>query len=104
MKRTLRMLLLCAASATAACGDGASEPKVQPGQLAVVLSTPHATDRALLLEISGPALATDVQAVDAQTLVFAAADGSSTRVMVVGAITSGELLRVHVSDINRIDA
>jgi hypothetical protein len=104
MMKRLLVLLVAAACALTACGDREDppvEPTVQPGVLNLVLTTPNASDRAVLLEITGPGPIGQIQAVDPSTFVMSALDGDVMRVMVVGTIASGALLRVSVPDMNR---
>jgi hypothetical protein len=88
-----------------ACGGGSStgasggnEPAT-PGWLSVELTTPHTDDGAVQLRITGPAIA-EVAAEPAYD-GFGASAGGTADVVVAGAITTGNVARFRVADVNR---
>jgi hypothetical protein len=89
----------------AACGAGSStgasggnEPAV-PGWLTVQLTTPYTDDGAVQLRITGPAV-DSVMAEEAYDGFGMAANGAADLVM-AGSISTGNVARFRVADINR---
>lgn len=103
-RRGCVLALLCALTFVSSCGDGTSEPKVQPGQLALHLTTPHTNDAAVVIQIDAPQPLPTVSAVDAQAFVFSRVVNGATRTVLVGSLASGELLRFAVPDVNQLAA
>ena len=75
-------------------------PAAVPGTLTARLVTPHTDDGAILLDITGPAPATDFAAAAPGAVVYAKPSGNTTRVAVFGSIGSGPLIRFSVPDVN----
>ncbi|HEU4881864.1 MAG TPA: hypothetical protein VFT45_06460 [Longimicrobium sp.] len=108
MKQTRWGLALFLALAAAACtgGDGGpttTSPQPEPGVLTVNLTTPNPDDRALVVEVTGPAIS-GVTAANAAYVLHSRAGASSVRVAVFGALGSGALLRFQVPDVNKASA
>jgi hypothetical protein len=89
-----------------ACGDGGGPSEPDPpedtsGVLTVRLTAPSGADpRAVMIEVSGPA----VDSLTAPGLQLWE-DGSSTRrVILVGSLASGPILRLHVPDVGAFGA
>jgi len=116
MRRT-RVLVLAGAAVTWSCGGGGesgiapteppSQPPVQPtvpsavpGTLTARLVTPYTDDGAILLDITGPAPAAEIEAAAQGAVVHARANGGTTRVAVFGSLGSGALVRFSVPDVN----
>lgn len=91
--------LLTLAVLAAVFGCDLTEPVLpEPGDLAVRLTTPHGTDGAVLLRISGPGLSTAEPVMPAHEVHVRTVD-ATLRVAVFGTIEAGELLRFAVPDI-----
>ena len=92
---------LLAAAAVTACGggDGGGPTKPVAGELVVTLTSPNATDGALIVRVVGPV--TGVTPVG-NYRVSLATEGNVTRAIVTGDIASGDLLRVKVPDIAQV--
>ena len=86
-----------------ACDDPGSGPP-QPGTLTVQFTTNVTTNRAAMIEITGPNNISAVQAVAAGVTVFSTETGKSVRAIVTGSLASGPLLRFNVEDVNRAKA
>lgn len=104
MKQTRWSLALILALAAAACtgGDdgGTTPPPPEPGVLTVTLTTPSAAGRALVVEVTGPAI-TGVAAANEAYVVHSRAPGATrVRAAVFGSLSSGALLRFQVPDVN----
>lgn len=85
-------------------GDDPSKPDTgpTPGTLSVNLTVPAGgDDGAVLLEVSGPAI-TGVTAAGSLEL-FDSGPGASHKIIVVGDIRTGTVLRVQVPDVGRVD-
>jgi hypothetical protein len=100
-RRTTLAFLLAAAAA--ACGGGSGGPAgggVQPGILTASLTVASGTPGALLLTITGGRV-TSVSPVNpgAVQVSFASQIPGITRVMVTGALQTGDLLTITVPDI-----
>jgi hypothetical protein len=98
----LRRLLPLFAAVLAACGDsGPSVPAAQPGELTVHLTTPGGSEGAVILQLTtASATVGEVTTRVPGALVFARSTDGGTRVLVVGTIPPGELLRFRVPDVN----
>jgi hypothetical protein len=83
----------------AGCDDGPSGPV--PGELVVRLETPNATDRAVMLSITGPAAPSAVVAARAGDVVYSEAAGTTVKAAVFGRLASGDLLRLSVADVKQ---
>lgn len=104
---TIALLLLLV---LAACGDRSEAPAALeegpvPGTLTVVLSTPHADDGGLLLDLQGLELS-ELRPVDASTRLFIRpgdeVDGR-VRVALVGSSLTGPVLSFRVPDVGSVD-
>lgn len=93
----LGLLFLVAAS----CGGGTPEPGVQPGDLTLALFETGPTPGAILFTISGGPITavTAVHPAQAQVSWYSPAAGT-TRVIVTGTLTTGDLLLLHVPDVS----
>jgi hypothetical protein len=101
MKRVSSKLVLAAALAMLACSkDTPTGP--QPGTLSVQLQTPNGgADGAILFTLSGPTTVTNVQASAGDTLWTSDFSGTTTKVVLTGAIGSGVILRFDVPDVSQ---
>lgn len=95
------LLALGAAACDGGGGGGTTEPPAPvPGALTVSLATPNTGDRAMVVSVTGPGLATAEAAV-ASYVVHARATPGALRAAVFGSLGSGPLLRIQVPDVNR---
>ncbi len=96
-------LLLAACGANTATGpDTGTNPPPQtpvPGWLTVQITDPNTDDGALQLRVTGPAL--DSIAGDARYDGFGAVTNGVADLVVTGRITSGNLARFRVADVQR---
>jgi len=98
-RRAVPALAACALLAACDSGSGPSEPV--PGQLTVRVDAPN-SDRALVVQVSGPGPITAVQAASSAARVFGSAGGSSVRAAVFGAfLGESDVLLITVPDVNR---
>jgi hypothetical protein len=105
--RLLPLMLLglaaCRSEAENDSGSITPPPSTTPvsGYLSVKLTTPRTDDGAVQVAVSGPQI-------DSVKLVsyngFATTDGIVANLVVTGAVTSGEIARVYVSDVGRASA
>ncbi|HEV2150495.1 MAG TPA: hypothetical protein VGR37_24055 [Longimicrobiaceae bacterium] len=105
--RRIALVLAClAGAALTACGDaGTLAPRdPEPGTLTVMLTTPAADDRAVLISVSGPDEAGAVTDAGGGYSVYARPGGTALRVAVFGKISSGKLVTLSVPDVNRASA
>lgn len=99
MKLFPRAALLLAAALLPACDAGAPA-KPQPGDLTVTLATPN-TDGAMVVTLTGPGVASAVQAAAPGAVVRSLTQGGTTTVAVFGTLGAGPLLRVTVPDVRQ---
>ncbi|HEX9895688.1 MAG TPA: hypothetical protein VGA78_17285 [Gemmatimonadales bacterium] len=88
-------LLLLLAVALACGGEDGPTDEPRPGELVAALNTPNNQDGALLLRVVGPVSA--VTPVGGHR-VSSATSGATTRVVLTGNITDGDILRLTVPD------
>jgi hypothetical protein len=86
-----------------ACSDPGSGPP-QPGTLTLQFTTNVTTNRAAMIEITGPNNISAVQAVAAGVTVFSTEAGRTVKAIVTGTLASGPLLRFTVEDVNRVNS
>lgn len=105
MKHTRWALILALAAGACTGGDGRGTTPTQPepGVLTVNLTTPNPDDRALVVQVNGPAIS-GVTAANAAYVVHSRVGASSVRVAVFGSLGSGALLRFQVPDVNQASA
>ena len=86
----------------AACGgkDGPDPTKPVAGDLTVAYTGPSQTDGALLIVVIG-AIA-EVKAVGSYQVASAPLGATSTRVVVVGTLSAGDIFKIRVSDVNAV--
>lgn len=99
-RRLMRAAAGLALAALVGCGD----PPVigpTPGEVAVVLQTPNAQDGAILLQVIGPV--TDVVPVRGFH-VSSATTGTVLRIVVAGDLSSGELVRLKIPDVDKLSS
>jgi len=105
MTRIFSRLLSAAAAATVvmiACSKSPTGP--QPGTLSIKLQSPNSgADGAILFTLSSPVPVTNVQASAGDTLWSTDFSGTSTKIVLTGAISSGVILRFDVPDVNQFD-
>ncbi|MBA2626659.1 MAG: hypothetical protein H0U85_01465 [Gemmatimonadales bacterium] len=102
-KACAALALMCIV--TAGCGDGGpgvTDPTA--GIVRVILATPNADDGALIVTITGAPVSQVEPASSAYQVYSAQPDSLTTRVLLTGNITPGELLRLHVPDVRRAGA
>jgi ketol-acid reductoisomerase len=104
-KRTSRnwpLALVCAALLAGGCGDDESTapPAPQPGQLTVSVTTTGSAGAAFLLNVRGQGISSPV-AVSSSFQLYTFASGDTLKVAVVGTVSSGDLLRFSVPDVNQ---
>jgi hypothetical protein len=102
MKRATIVLALVLAAACDARGPGPVEPTPDspaPGWLTLSWSTPHGSDGAVLLALTGPELSA-VQSAGAHTL-HQRLGGDTLRVALFGDLGSGPLLSFFTEDTRR---
>ena len=106
-KRVFRIWALpvvCAAFLVGSCSsdgdDGTGPAAVQPGQLAVAVTTSGTAGAAFQLLVTGADIANPVQ-VGATHRLYTAASGDTLRAAVIAQVSSGELLRFSVPDVNQ---
>lgn len=98
-----RAVLATAVTLTAgACADEQLAPvPPQPGNAVVSLATPHEDDGAVLVTVTGPGL-DDVQALSTgYHVLWRFASPDELRLIVVGNVAAGPLVRIRVGDVNR---
>jgi hypothetical protein len=95
MKRLAALVILAAA-----CGDSGPTPS-GAGDLLVSYHASPAEAGAMVLVISGGPVET-VSAVGNQTVSFARPYPTTTRVVVIGEATTGDLLRIRVPDVSQV--
>jgi hypothetical protein len=90
---------VAALSIGAACSSDSTGGAAQPGTLTLRLATPHADDGAMIFEVSGPPIDSVIVA-NASLRLFTRREGGSTvSGAVVGALTGGAVVTLHVPDV-----
>jgi hypothetical protein len=86
--------------AALALGAGCKKEPAGPeaGVLTVSFSSPTDTDGALLLLVTGPV--TSIQVLGGYQMSQAPAGGNATRVVLTGALISGDILKLSVPDVS----
>ncbi len=98
-RRAALGLAACALLAACDSGSGPSEPL--PGQLVVRVETPN-TDRALMVQVSGPGPITAVQPAAPGGRAFGAVGGALVRAAGFGTFQGrSDVIRITVPDVNR---
>lgn len=102
MKRPLRfsLALLASLSLLGACDSGPTGGG-GPGTLKVVLSSPNATDDAILIRLDGPDMSDVVVSGAGRTAYVRTVSATRIVVAIVGSVSSGEQLRFDVPDTKR---
>jgi hypothetical protein len=101
MKRTLSLTL--ALGCIAACGgggDNGGQTPTHPGDLLVSYFQGGPEPGALLLTITGGKVE-NVTALGGQQVSFSSPFAGTTKVVVIGTLTNGDLLRVRVPDVSQ---
>jgi hypothetical protein len=81
------------------CGGGTEPDDGHAGTLVIELTTPNADDAAIKLTINSPVAPTAISAAEDGLEVFRTGDlGTSTTVIVTGAMAAGPLLKIRVPD------
>ncbi|MGQ0703457.1 MAG: hypothetical protein ACT4PM_10040 [Gemmatimonadales bacterium] len=93
----LAAILLCGLPLAAACGNG-GEPS-NAGDLLVTYHAGSSDAGAMMLTISG-GMVENVTAVGSQAVSFSKPFPTTTRVVVIGTFTTGDLLRIRVPDVS----
>lgn len=96
-----RLMLACLLAVSVACGSKKPDP-VGPvsGDLTVSYVGPSQTDGALLLLVNGAVTA--VKATGGYQIASAAAGLTATRVVVTGALVTGDILKLTVADVSTV--
>lgn len=90
-----------AALAVAATGCGSDRPVgPEAGELTVVYAAGSQSAGALLLTVTGGEIQ-QVESIGGQEVQFASMAGGGVRVVVLGSISTGDLLRIRVPDVAR---
>jgi hypothetical protein len=101
-RRALPALAAC--GLLAACGDGSGPSEPVPGQLTVRVDVPN-SDRAMVVQVSGPGPITALQAASSNGRAFGSAGGASVRAAVFGAfLGESDVLLITVPDVNRAES
>lgn len=100
MRPSFRAAIVACAALVGAC-DTAGPARPEPGDLTVTLSTPNATDHAMVLNVTGPEAPTAVEAATPDYVVHSRITGTTARVAVFGLLASGPVVRVSVPDVRR---
>jgi hypothetical protein len=87
-----------------ACGDSSGPEPPQPGTLTVQFTTNATTDRAALIQLSGPGAISNVQTANTGIMVFSTESGTAVKAIVTGALATGALLQFNVDDVNKVKA
>jgi hypothetical protein len=91
------LLLALAACSPAAVAVTTPPPGPTGGWLTLQLTTPRTDDGAVQFSVNGPG----IDSVKILTYNgFATADASGTNLVVTGLVTSGDIARIHVTDLN----
>ncbi len=97
------LTIVCATILIGSCGDDSSGPPApQPGQLTVSVSS-ASTGAAFNLIVTGENISNPVEAVGSHQLYTFAA-GDTLSVAVIGTVSSGDLLRFSVPDVNQVNS
>lgn len=91
--------LLTACGASSSTGPDNSSTPATPGWLTVQLTTPFADDGAVQLRVTGPAI--DSVAPEVRYDGFGSTTSGVADVLIAGEISSGDVARFRVSDVNR---
>lgn len=98
-RRLATVALLAVTGLLAGCDKGPSGPV--PGELVIRLETPNATDRAVMISITGPVAPGAVSAARAGDVVYSETVGTTVKAAVFGRLASGDLLRLSVADVKQ---
>lgn len=111
---TRRLLAIAFVIASLSCGEGSPSappppapppppppppPAPGPGRLAVVMTSPHTDDGAILLEVRGAGM-DSVRVENAAWQFFSGAEGNTVRAVIAGNLASGRLLSFRVPDVS----
>lgn len=102
MKRTWKLALALGLFGSG-CNDAAVAPPV-PGEVWVVLSTAHSDDGAIVFTLAGPGIGDLEPASTDHVLYLRRVSADEVRVLVVGNLTNGVVLRAGVADVNDLTA
>ncbi|HEU0054511.1 MAG TPA: hypothetical protein VFQ39_15090, partial [Longimicrobium sp.] len=91
-------MVVATATATAGCDGPSGLAKPEPATLVVRLAAPDAADRALIVELTGPAAVSAPSATDPSLLVQWRAQGTTLRAAVFGVGLNGPVLRFTIPD------
>ena len=86
------------------CGDDPTRPEPVPGQIALHLISPNVADGAVLVRITSTDDIPVFTSANPQNIVMTRDVAGGSGALVIGDITSGELLRFAVADVGRIGA
>ena len=93
--------LLAALLLAAACGNGDGGGPSGAGDLFVTYQAQNADAGAMVLTISG-GVVENVTAMGGQTVSFSKPFPTTTRVVMIGPFTTGDLLRIRVPDVSQV--
>jgi len=101
MRRPTRLGSLALVALLAACGGNQGPPPSQAGDLIVSYFQGGPTAGALLLTISGgPVQSVTARSGQSLQVSFASPAAGTTRVIVTGALSTGDILNVRVPDVS----
>lgn len=93
------LLLLAACGASSPAGPDTGGQTATPGWLTVQLTSPYTDDGAIQLRVTGPTI--DSIAPEPTLDGFGSVSGGTADVVVTGAVTTGNIARFRVADVNR---
>ena len=100
MRRKLALAAVFALGLAACGGDNGGQTATHPGDLLVSYYQGGAEPGGLLLTIAGGPVS-DVKAVGGQQVSFSSPFAGTTKVVVLGTLTNGDLLRITVPDVSQ---
>ena len=99
---TLRTAGVLAVATLLACGGSGPPPGPVSGEVAVRLTTTHSQVGAVMFRVIGQV--DEVTAIGSVRVSTAAAGPTATRIIVSGALTPGDVVRLRVPDVEQITA
>jgi hypothetical protein len=100
---SLAAIVVSASLLAGACGgddDGTGPPAPQPGQLTVNVSTSGSPGAAFKLTVTGEGISSPVK-VGTSHQLYTFASGDTLKTALIGTVSTGELLKFSVPDVNQ---